>query len=529
MSEALAFADSLEKQLSRTLGALPVLLPILERLDVRGIVGRYCTSGADLDNGTVALALVLNRLMAPHPLYKVASWLAKTTLPETLGIDAEKLHDRRLGDLLEALHPHLENIWRELVHKAIHEFGIRLDFVHYDITSIYFEGDYSESDLHEYGYSRDHRPDTKQVNLRLNITGQSALPLAFAVISGSTSDSTTPVENMKALRTVLEGLPGADEIIIVSDQAMLSAKAIGAYAQQDMGFLGPLPARKQHEALLMEPSLDQLKEHPLAYRPQRQASQQKPAYYGIQRPITLTGECAGEQHTVEAQALILYSRGKAHLDRKKRQTLLGRYLDRLEQISSYLNRLKYKRKRYAQEQLSKAAERHSAVSAFVDVALRGADGALSLQLEVDEDALERARAGDGRYLLVTNRSLTADEMLARFKEQDRIEKRIGTIKGPIRIRPMFLHKQQRIESLVFICMVALLVFSILEHLLGQLGIEATGRHLLAQFASVSAVYSYFRDGSQLRRAPPLTDFQRMVLKRLRFPPPETYLKAVLHS
>ena len=77
MTEALAFANSLEKQLSRTLGALPVLLPILERLDLCGIVRRYCPSGAELDNGTVALTLALNRLMAPlmapHPLYKVAA------------------------------------------------------------------------------------------------------------------------------------------------------------------------------------------------------------------------------------------------------------------------------------------------------------------------------------------------------------------------------------------------------------------------------------------------------------------------
>lgn len=91
MSEALAFASNLEKQLSRTLGATPVLLPILERLDLCDIVQRYCPCGADLDNGTVALALVLNRLMAPRPLYKVASWLEQTTVPETLDIEAEKL------------------------------------------------------------------------------------------------------------------------------------------------------------------------------------------------------------------------------------------------------------------------------------------------------------------------------------------------------------------------------------------------------------------------------------------------------
>lgn len=331
---------------------------------------------------------------------------------------------------------------------------------------------------------------------------------------------------MKALRRLLNGLPGADELIIVSDQAMLSREAIAAYDEANVGFLGPLPTRKEHHAFLMEPSLDELKAHPLAYRPQRHSSEE-PSYFGLTRPITLTGQRQGTACQVEAQALMLYSRGKARLDQKKRQTLLERYLKRLGQIASYLNRGRYKRQSYAQDQLAKAEKRFSSASAFVRVRLSGDDGALRLDFSVDEQALKMARHGDGRYLLVTNRALSADEMLSRFKEQDRIEKRISTIKGPIRIRPMFLHKQERIASLVLLCMVALMVFSVLEHLLGQVGIEVTGRHLLEQFASVSAVYSYFGDGSQLRQAVPLTDFQRMVLERLRFPPPDRYLKSIL--
>lgn len=529
MSEALAFASTLEKQLSRTLGALPVLLPILERLELRDLVQRYCPSRADLDQGTVALALVLNRLMAPRPLYKMAAWLEQTTLPETLGIEADKLHDRRLGDLLDALHPHLDSLWKHLVHTAIAEFDIRLDFVHYDITSVYFEGDYTGSDLFEYGYSRDHRPDTKQVNLRLNTTAETALPLAFAVISGSTSDRATPVENMKALRALLDGLPGADEIIIVSDQAMLTPNAIGAYDEADLGFLGPMPTRKEHEALLRAPSLDELRAHPLSYRAKRQPADEPPNYFGFVVPITLpalTGDDEATERLVEAQGLLLYSRGKARLDRQKRQTLLERYLDRLDEIASYLNRLKYKSRPYAEQQLSKARERHRAVSGFVEVALEGEAGALRLEIALDEETLERAAAGDGRYLLVTNRRLSAEEMLTRFKERDRVEKRIEVIKGPIRIRPMFLHKQERIESLVFICMVALLVYSILEHMLRQAGLAVTARHILAQFASLSVVYSYFSDGSHWRQAAAPTLFQREVLERLQFPPPHAYVNAV---
>ncbi|MBI4671395.1 MAG: hypothetical protein HY741_06965, partial [Chloroflexi bacterium] len=67
-------------QLRRQLGALSVLYTLLEILQVRATINRYCPSAAELDYGTVALVLILNRLVAPRPLYKVADWLAQTIL-----------------------------------------------------------------------------------------------------------------------------------------------------------------------------------------------------------------------------------------------------------------------------------------------------------------------------------------------------------------------------------------------------------------------------------------------------------------
>jgi len=145
MSQAIEFASSIDEQLSRWLGAIPILIPILQNLNVVSIINRYCPCQADVDEGTVALVLALNRLMSPRPLYKVADWMAETVLEEIPGISAEKLHDRRIGDLLDAIHPHMDNIWKDIVHQAFQEYGISLDFIHYDITSLYFQGEYREN------------------------------------------------------------------------------------------------------------------------------------------------------------------------------------------------------------------------------------------------------------------------------------------------------------------------------------------------------------------------------------------------
>ena len=114
---ASSFASNVDKQLSRWLGAIPVLIPIFQNLNVVSIINRYCPCKADVDEGTVALVLALNRLMSPKPLYKVAEWMAETILEQTIGVPPEKLHDRRLGDLLDAIHPHIDNIWNEALKK----------------------------------------------------------------------------------------------------------------------------------------------------------------------------------------------------------------------------------------------------------------------------------------------------------------------------------------------------------------------------------------------------------------------------
>lgn len=534
MSQAVEFSSSIDEQLSRWLGAIPILIPILQSLNVVSIINRYCPCQADVDEGTVALVLALNRLMSPRPLYKVADWMAETVLEDTLGISAEKLHDRRIGDLLDAIHPHIDNIWKDMVHQAFEVYGISLDFIHYDITSLYFQGEYEDADLVNYGYSRDKRPDCKQVNLRLNITDEDGIPVAFKVISGKTTDRTTPIENMRALRELLDAMPNSSDIIIVSDQAMLDTDVIIQYHQQDIGYLGPLPSLKEYDDVLMSVSTAELQQHPLEYRPKNQnvgsptARSQKegepPVYYGVLRTVGISGKKV--EGTVEAQALILYSTNKAKLDEGKRNTLLNRFFARLETIGKHLNLRKYKKKAYTLGQIDKAQSKYSSVRSLVDIQLTGEDGQLALSFGINDEQVAKAKERDGRYMLATNRALSEEEMLTHYKRQDRIEKRIRTIKGPIRVRPMFLHNQERIESLVFICMLALLVFSILEMLAKRAGIPMTGESILKQFQTSAVIHTIFRDGSCWKQLAPLTQFQREFIQALGLPDPGIYLRRV---
>lgn len=83
-----------------------------------------------------------------------------------------------------------------------------------------------------YGYSRDHRPDPKQINLGLNVNSEAGIPLSYRVMAGRTADRTTPQTNMQALRELFkrpELAEEAEDFILVSDRAMLDKAVLVDY------------------------------------------------------------------------------------------------------------------------------------------------------------------------------------------------------------------------------------------------------------------------------------------------------------
>jgi len=134
-------------QLRRNLGALPVLHQLLEILQVRQIINRHCPSAAEVDQGAVVVVLILNRLLAPRPLYKVADWVGQTVLPTVLGVPAAKFNDDRLGRTLDVIAPQARAIWLDIVDQALLHFDLDLHFLFYDLTALVMQGEFAESDL----------------------------------------------------------------------------------------------------------------------------------------------------------------------------------------------------------------------------------------------------------------------------------------------------------------------------------------------------------------------------------------------
>ncbi len=505
------------------MGALPLLYPILEALGVRQTVNELVPTEADIDLGRVVLLLTLNRLLAPQPLYQVQDWLAETVLPEVLGLAPAQAYDNRLGRALDRLYPHLGELWARLAGQAVQVYDLDLNVLHWDITSIYFEGAYDDSELATYGYSRDHRPDTKQVNLEVDVSHDGDVPLLYQVLSGNTADSTRPLPHLRALLRFLARPELAERRlrpILVSDCKMVTPEAVVACHHHDLFYLGPLPNGTATEAVLHSVSAAELAAHPLAYRPQRVRADDPNfiPYQGVWRPFTF--EHQGER--VTDRVLVVWSAGKQRLDEQKRKTCLKRLLNSLAAIQEKLNTRRYKQRAYVEQRLLKVREGNPARD-LVAVELKGEDGQLQLTFRINRERLMAAQALDGRYALATNAAhLEADQALTLFKGQDGVEKRISDVKGPLVVHPLFVRTDRRIEGLVFITLLALLVRAILERACRQCGLALSGRRLLRGFATLQAVDMVWSDGSHQRRAAEMSPFQAQVLETLGWPLPERY-------
>jgi transposase len=519
-SQAELFARSFQSQVARNPGAACLTLPLLRFLGVREAADTRCHSDHTVSHGHIIALLTMNRLQAPKPLYKVQDWLARSGLEDALDVQAERAHDTRLGEALDAVYKEHQAIWQEIVLAAVRRYHLPLDWLHYDITSTYFEGAYSESELIKFGYSRDHRPDSKQLNIGLTTLGH-GLPLAFRVLVGNTSDQTTPRQNLEAVRKLWGEAPTTKPVII-HDRGMASAETLLWYVQHEQRFISSISADHSLQAVLDEVPIDELMAQPLNYQPQRAGSAAEPGYYGVWRECTLSHD----GQSAPMRLLIIYSVNKARLDAEKRQTLLAKLLGRLADIQEQLNQRKYKRRAYTLEQIH-LAQRSNAASSLVDIDLQGEDGTLMLRYEINAAKLAQTEQRDGRYPILTNcGDLSASEVLMHLKEQDQAEKRFWVLKGPLQIHPLWLHKDERLVSLVLVLMIALLIYCLLEYLVRQGQRQLTGRALLDAFASYTAVLLRFADGSQLWTFPELTALQADLLTVLDLPSPQVTLGLV---
>jgi transposase len=211
------------------------------------------------------------------------------------------------------------------------------------------------------------------------------------------------------------------------------------------------------------------------------------------------------------------------LDQQKRKSYLKRLLNGLDHLQRHLNSGKYRNRDEVVKQLA-SLQRGNPDKTLVAVDLSGPDEPLALHFQLNRTRLVAAQQLDGKYVLATNAPhLSATEALAYFKAEDGVEKAVAGMKGPLQVRPVFLHTDERIEVLVFLNLVALLVRTLLALRLRRAGLTDSVDQVLFEFAPLTAVFQLFADGSQVAQLGLLTARQQEVLAALHLPAVNRYV------
>ena len=482
-------------QLRYQLGALPVLYALLETLHMRSIINRYCPTQGQVDHGTVALVLVLNRLMFPLPLYRVADWVGQTVLTAVLGVPAAKFNDDRLERTLDALAPHLEAIWTQVVTVALRKGQVDLSVLFYDLTAFIVHGRYADSQLVDFGFAHNTPNDKRKFKLALNTIADGNLPGLYRLCSGRAADQATVQSNMQNLKRWLAGCkPPQSRTMVVGDRAMLNAEIALAYEQADLHYLSGLKAhQKEHRALLQVWNDAQFEACPIVPGPD-------PQYWGRGCMVTFSQE----GQTVTHRGLVVLAGPLRDQFRQARQSQLQDLEKQLAQVRATIGQPRLRTRKALQRRVN-ARLRASPVGHLIETQVyTNPQGQLNLVWQVKASLLAQEERRDGRYLLVTNHwSLSHAELFQLYREKDGGEKRFLISKSDLKVSPIFLHKDHRIAAMLLLNMIALLAYSLLERQLRQQGLQLTTRQLIQRLQDLTLIETRFIDGSCMRRLTPL--------------------------
>ncbi|MEA3340577.1 MAG: IS1634 family transposase, partial [Chloroflexota bacterium] len=552
VQQLLAVREQCEKKGTYQIGGLNLLLNYVERIGLVEIVNRYCPRDGEISDGTVIAVLVINRLLSPCALRRISEWVDDVGLHLLLGIaDPEMLNYDRLSDALLAVHPHWQTIATEITLQAVEEFQLKIDTIHYDLTSVFFHGEYEGSAWVTFGYSRDKRPDKRQVNIGVSATadGEVVLPGGSSVHSGDTNDGTTTVPTHERLHKLFQ----RSDLLVTGDSIMHNAKNMLLISRAHGRFLGPPEMTKRTRRVVAACSEDEFATLPASTKKadhevkavfrrllfeaklkmtpaerDREAARRKRLGIGGRRPVYR------KVHYWMRAAIILDTE-RQKTDAKRRRKRIEAYESKLKYTLDRLHKRNYYNDpEWVDGHLADLAHQFKDVRAFVKVDFAVQDGQMSLAYERRPDRIAEAAKLDGRWVLVTNQRREQgqavtdylDWMWTVYKNHRHVERRMRNLKSDLPIRPIYLHRDDAIVSLCFVGVVALMVYTLVERdcqanpvmvdaglrttdeVLNVLGGYCVGVHLTA------SGYEVFWPDTP-------TEKQKMIWRQLQIPDPGT--------
>ncbi|MGI0084604.1 MAG: IS1634 family transposase [Nitrososphaerales archaeon] len=441
-------ANSLKVGDSCAAGAVHVGHQIWKMLDMDDII-----ASAGVPAALTEIA-VINCLVEPGSDHAIRDWVDRTALPDILGMNMPPVNDTALYRNLDKLHPERKEIEKKLSERENSLFSMDNMICLYDLTSTYFEGICSNNEKAKRGYSRDQRPDAKQVVVGLSLN-RFGFPAAHEVLEGNRNDATTVEEMLDALNerssikrgstiTVDRGMSSKENLQLIKSYKDLDLHYIVAARQSERDqWLSEFEGTEGWECVV------------------RELSPTNP--YQKKAPVKIKKvEQENEIH------VLCISDGRKSKDKAIRETHEKRLLADLEKLSKRISSGKLVKEDLIHQYVGRLKERYPRVHRYYNICFDSNSSKLSWH-EVAE-LKQKAEELDGGYLIKTDRKdLSHHELWHIYMLLNRVENAFRDIKGPLGLRPIFHQLADRVETHIFIAILAFHLLATIEKLLTDAG------------------------------------------------------------
>jgi len=394
---------------------------------------------------TVTEAMTLNRLIYPLSEHAMPEWIRRTALGDILKEDFSKLEDESLYRNLDRLHPNRELIERELAEQEKTLFSLDDTVYLYDLTSTYFEGQAPLNKQAKRGYSRDKRPDCKQVVVGL-VLDRDGFPKAHEVFDGNVQDRSTVHKMLDALekRTGKK----ADGTVI-ADRGMAYAPDLEQIRKRGLHYLVAGLQSERNEWL------DELEKEDDWEQVIRTPSPRNP--FQKKTRVEVKRRQKGDEVYI-----LCRSEGRQDKDRAIRETHEGKLLADLRKLQERVAKGRLKKQEKIHQAIGRIKERYPRVARYHRIEYDSERKSLSSYEETEKKAI--AEKLDGSYVLKTDRKdLTADEIWRTYILLTRVEDAFRDMKSPLMERPISHHLENRTQTHIFLCVLAYHLLAAIEH------------------------------------------------------------------
>lgn len=441
---------------------------------------------AEVPWSRVAAVLVINRLCEPGSELAIEErWYPVTALDDLLAIESGKINDTRLYRCLDRILPHKTKLEQYLKERYGELFAADFDVLLYDLTSSYVEGAAPKDPMMKRGYSRDHRPDCKQVVIAL-IVNTEGFPFSYETFDGNRADVTT-------LETVLRMVKrkyGKARRVWVFDRGIVSEENLEALRRRDGQYLVGTPRSKlkQFDRQLLEGGWQQV-------RPEVE--------------VKLVSIPHGEE---------IYVLCRSTARRNKEQAIRSRFSGRMEQALQGLEKRvaggKLKDRQKIERRLGSIQARHPQVADLYEAKVVQRTGGLRVEWKRREDRRAWQQAREGVYLLRTNlRDTDPERLWQSYIQLTEAEAAFRALKSELSIRPIFHQLERRAKAHILVAFLGYAMWVTLKHLLlGKQSSFSPARalDLLSRLQSADIIL-------------PTTDGREIRLRRITTPTPEQQL------